>query len=114
MEKHIAWAQQLNCAITVCDTEGIVLYMNDKAAKTFEKWGGKELIGKSLMNCHNPKSQATIQRLIRNGETNTYTIEKNGIKKLINQTPWYADGKVAGMVEFSIEIPTEMPHFVRQ
>jgi len=113
MEKYVSWAQQLNCAITVCDTEGIVLYMNDKAAKTFTKWGGKELIGKSLMDCHSHKSQETILSLIKNEATNTYTIEKNGVKKMIYQTPWYKEEKIAGLVELSLEIPSEIPHFIR-
>lgn len=107
------WAKSLNCAITVCDTKGIILYMNEKSQRTFEKWGGKDLIGKSLFDCHSPHSVETIHRLMNNGESNTYTIEKNGIKKLIYQTPWHQDSVVAGMVEFSIELPAEMPHFVR-
>ena len=40
-------------------------------------------------------------------------MEKAGIKKLIYQAPWRKDGKVAGVVELSMEIPFEMPHFVR-
>ncbi len=107
------WAKSLNCAITVCDRNGIILYMNEKSQRTFEKWGGKDLIGKSLFDCHSLGSVETIHRLMNNNESNTYTIEKNGIKKLIYQTPWHQDGEVAGMVEFSIELPTEMPHFVR-
>jgi hypothetical protein len=46
-------------------------------------------------------------------EKNVYTIEKNGVKKLIFQSPWYKDGKYAGLVELSLEIPFELPHFVR-
>lgn len=23
------WAKEMNCAVTVCDKEGIILYMND-------------------------------------------------------------------------------------
>ena len=23
------WAREMNCAVTVCDREGIILYMND-------------------------------------------------------------------------------------
>ena len=107
------WTKELNCAITVCDTDGIVLSMNEKAGKTFEKWGGLEMIGKCLFDCHNENSVAAIKSMITENRSNTYTIEKNGIKKLIYQTPWYSDGEVAGMVEFSIEIPFEMPHFVR-
>jgi hypothetical protein len=36
------------------------------------------------------------------------------VKKLIYQTPWYAGGEYAGFVEISLEIPFEMPHFIRQ
>ena len=46
-------------------------------------------------------------------EKNVYTIEKNGVKKMIFQSPWYKDGIYAGFVELSLEIPFEMPHFIR-
>ena len=50
---------------------------------------------------------------MQTGQTNVYTIEKKGVKKLIYQTPWYHDGAFAGLVELGLEIPAEMPHFVR-
>jgi len=113
MDDILTWAKSLNCAITVSDKEGKIIYLNDKSAKTFEKWGGMELIGKSLNECHGSKSQETIKRLMDKGETNVYTIEKAGVKKMIYQTPWYREGKVAGLVELSIEIPFDLPHFIR-
>ena len=45
--------------------------------------------------------------------TNAYTIEKKGRKKFIYQAPWFRDGRYAGFVEISMEIPFDMPHFVR-
>ena len=48
-----------------------------------------------------------------NPELNAYTIEKNGIKKLIYQTPWFMDGKFSGLVEISLPLPEELPHFIR-
>jgi hypothetical protein len=40
--------------------------------------------------------------------------EQNGKKKLIYQAPWYDnDGKVAGLVEISLLIPEDMPHYRR-
>ena len=27
------WADEMNCAVTVCDTQGIILYMNENAGK---------------------------------------------------------------------------------
>jgi len=117
LQKHFAmdseWADKLSCAITVCDRNGKIIYMNEKSQLTFEKWGGKELIGKNLFDCHNERSREIIKRLIMNNESNTYTIEKNGVRKLIHQLPWLSDGEVGGMVEISIELPTEMPNFVR-
>jgi len=50
---------------------------------------------------------------MNNVATNTYTVEKRGIKKLIYQTPWFVDGKINGLVELSMEIPVEMAHFKR-
>jgi len=32
---------------------------------------------------------------------------------LIYQSPWYQNGEFAGLVEISLEIPEQMPHFVR-
>ena len=55
-----------------------------------------------------------IRQFLQTGESNVYTIEKAGVKKLIHQSPWYKDGKIAGLVELSLELPAEMPHYVRQ
>ena len=53
------------------------------------------------------------ERLLATRVKNVYTIEKNGVKKLIYQSPWYKEGIYAGFVEISLEIPLEMPHFIR-
>ncbi len=103
----------LDCAITICNLKGEIVYMNSKSQEVFAKWGGGNLVGKSLFSCHLPSSIATIKRLMKEGKSNTYTIEKGGIRKLIHQTPWYDDGKVTGMVELSIVLPDDMPHHKR-
>jgi transcriptional regulator with PAS, ATPase and Fis domain len=114
MSETLRWFDGIACAITVSDFNGKILYMNPKSADTFKKWGGAELVGKNLFDCHNMLSRDKILTLLEHGETNVYTIEKKGIKKLIYQTPWFVEGKVEGMIEFSFEIPVEMPHFVRE
>ncbi len=112
--QNINWTDELNVAITISDTEGRILYMNNKSAATFSKYGGKTLVGNNLKECHKPESWDMILKMMKNEETNVYTIEKEGIKKLIYQTPWYTDGSMSGMVELSLEIPFEMDHFVRK
>jgi transcriptional regulator with PAS, ATPase and Fis domain len=107
------WTEQFGVAITVCDAQGIILEMNDKAAMTFADDGGKALIGKNLFDCHNENSRAKLRTLMADDKPNCYTIEKAGVKKLIFQAPWFKDHQRAGLVEFSIEIPLDMPHFNR-
>ena len=112
MTEH-AWIKEFPAAVTVCDAEGIILEMNDKSAKTFEADGGYNLIGSNMLDCHPGLSRQKTERLLAAKVKNVYTIEKNGVKKLIYQSPWYKDGEYAGFVEISLEIPLEMPHFVR-
>lgn len=108
-----SWLQGVDVAITVCDRGGIILYMNDRAAATFAADGGKALVGKSLADCHPQAARQKIDRLMESRQANSYTIEKNGVKKLIHQAPWFQDNELGGLVEFSIVLPCELPHFKR-
>jgi len=112
MSEH-EWIKAFPAAITVCDASGILLEMNDRAAKTYEKDGGYALLGKNLLDCHPEAARAKTERLLAAQEKNVYSIEKNGIKKLIFQSPWFKDNQYAGFVELSLEIPFDVPHFVR-
>ena len=112
MNEH-DWIKEFPGSVTVCNADGIILEMNDKSAKTHEKDGGYSLIGKNLLDCHKDDSLDKVKHLLAAHDKNIYTIEKNGVKKLIYQSPWFKDGKYAGFVELSVEIPFEMPHFVR-
>jgi DUF438 domain-containing protein len=105
--------KELGIAITVSDKDGRVLAMNDKAIHTFEKYGGEKLIGTSLFDCHPPHACDIIKRLLDTKETNAYTIEKAGQKKLIYQTPWFENGEFMGYVELSLVLPVDMSHKVR-
>lgn len=107
------WATELPVSITVCDKNGIITYVNDKSRKTFSTDTDDELIGKSLKDCHLPESTAKLFHLIKTRNSNIYTIEKKGKKKLIVQIPWYQENYVAGLVEFSLELPDDIPHYIR-
>jgi hypothetical protein len=107
------WVGEFPGAITVCGMDGTVLEMNSKSELTFAKDGGKDLVGTDVRACHPPAARAKLDDLLATGTTNAYTIEKNGVRKLIYQAPWFRDGKRAGLVELSLEIPEDMPHFKR-
>ncbi len=108
------WTGEFPGAITVCDAEGIILEMNDKSADSFAEEGGKRLIGSNLLDCHPAAARAKVEQLLATKQPNIYTIEKKGVKKLIYQSPWFKDGKFAGIVEMALEIPVQMPHFIRK
>lgn len=166
-ENPCPWAERLDCAVTVCDTQGVVVYQNVRSREV-----NGDVRGRSLIPCHNDRSQQIIHRLLSEGGKNVYTIQKRGVRKLIYQTVWHtgeeipvsgvgpdrtafspteqfraatasADthdvcairsgqanpvagveaagpnahtpsrGPIGGLVEFSFEIPEEMPHYIR-
>ena len=94
------YMKELNVAITVCDKEGKILQMNDKSQKT----NHGDLVGQNVLDCHPEPARRKLMRLM----------EEHGVKKLIYQTPWYENGEFMGLVEFSLEIPFEMPHYIRK
>jgi transcriptional regulator with PAS, ATPase and Fis domain len=107
------WVRQFPGAITVCDRQGIVLEMNDKAAQAYQDQGGRALLGRNLFDCHPEPARSRLKYIMEAQQSNVYTIEKNGVKQLVYQTPWYQAGTYAGFVEMDLEIPWQLPHFVR-
>lgn len=107
------WIREFPGAITVCDEHGIIVEMNDRSAATFADEGGRALIGRDLRACHPEAARAKLDALFAARQANVYTIVKHGARKLIYQAPWYRDGRFAGIVELSLEIPREIPEFVR-
>jgi transcriptional regulator with PAS, ATPase and Fis domain len=117
LEMHMienSWVKEFPGAITVCDKEGIILAMNDRSILAFAEDGGEKLIGTNLMDCHPQAARSILEGMISECRRNVYTIEKNGMKKLIYQTPWFKNGKYCGFVEMALEIPFELPHFIRE
>jgi transcriptional regulator with PAS, ATPase and Fis domain len=111
---NMDWTKEVPFAVTVTDAEGVIVAMNDRSAETFEKDGGRELVGRNVLDCHPEPARSRLEELLRDGTSNIYTIEKNGARKIIVQTPWSVDGKFAGLVELSIELPPDIPNFIRE
>ena len=88
--------------------------MNAKSAAAFAGDGGTALLGSNLLDCHPEPSRTQVADLLASPRVNAYTIEKRGVRKLIYQAPWFDGGAFAGLVELSLEVPSTLPHFVRQ
>jgi transcriptional regulator with PAS, ATPase and Fis domain len=109
----IDWARELPVAITVTDARGSIVEMNAAAAATFASHGGAALVGQDLRACHPPAARERLEALFREERAHHYTIRKHGQRKIIHQLPWYEGGRFAGLIELSIPIPDELPHFDR-
>ena len=44
------WADDTNCAVTVCDTEGVIIYQNKQSISV-----NGDYRGKSMIPCHNER-----------------------------------------------------------
>jgi len=108
------WLKEINAAVTICDKQGIIVYMNEKSEQVFKNDGGKDLIGSNLFGCHPEPALTKLKEMLADGSTNVYTIEKKGIKKIIYQTSWVNENAIKGIVEISFNIPGELPHFIRK
>jgi transcriptional regulator with PAS, ATPase and Fis domain len=111
---NFKYFDEISNPITICDIEGIIVYMNKASQKMLEKYDSGNLIGKSLYDCHNHHSNEIIKRLIDKEESNSYFTLKNGVKKFIHQTPWYVDGKMSGLIEIVTVLPSDLPTYERK
>lgn len=55
---------QDRCAVVICNLRHEIVYMNSAAISRYGKRGGAELVGKSLLDCHNKKSGEMIEKVI--------------------------------------------------
>ncbi len=110
---NVDWAEEFNGSITVCDLQGIIIYMNKRAILGFQKYGGAKLLGTNLIDCHPEPSKSKVKQMLLEPFENMYTTEKDGQKTMILQTPWKVKDKIKGIVEISFVLAPEMPHFKR-
>ena len=55
---------QDRASVVICNTEHEIIYMNPAAVSSYAKRGGEKLIGRSLLECHNPESRVKIQQVV--------------------------------------------------
>ncbi|MCD6355940.1 MAG: hypothetical protein J7L66_01535 [Anaerolineaceae bacterium] len=107
------WFKILPIGIMISNAEGTILEMNDKCVENYSGAGGNALLGKNAITCHQGASLEKVKKLYNHPFLNVYTINKKGKKKLIYQCPYFIDSEFAGMIELSLPIPEDIPHFNR-
>ena len=56
--------EQDRSAVVICNLKHEIIYMNPAAVNSYQKWGGNKLLGKCLLDCHNPESREKIQQVV--------------------------------------------------
>ena len=56
--------EQDRSAVVICNLKHEIIYMNPAAVNSYQKWGGSKLLGKCLLDCHNPESREKIQQVV--------------------------------------------------
>lgn len=96
------WVEAYHGAITICDENFMIVYMNERSEQEFAKYGGGKLIGQNLLKCHNEKSNVLIRKILKDGVSHSYTRKtKDGRTKVIQQSPWIENQTIRGVVEIS-------------
>ncbi len=56
--------EQDEAAVVLCDLNHTIVYMNPAAASRYAGSGGYDLLGKSLLDCHNAGSNEMIRKIV--------------------------------------------------
>ena len=51
-------------SVVICDLEHRMIYLNPAAIRNYKKYSGADLVGRSLLDCHNENSQAIIKKVV--------------------------------------------------
>ena len=92
-------------SVVICDTNHIIIYMNPAAISNYAGRGGAALVGKSLLDCHNPHSVEMIKKVVcwfaeneNNNRIHTFFNEKQN-KDVYMVALRNEDGKLLGYYE---------------
>ena len=112
--KAASWVEGLTAEVTVCDAAAILIEMNAFAGLLFKDAGGGSLLGSDALACHPEPSRTKFAGMLAVQNSNVYLNTEKGEKRFFFQSPWYPGGQFAGFVEFSFEVPGEIPQLVKE
>ena len=95
---------QDRASVVICNLKHEIIYMNPAAVISYAKRGGDKLIGRSLLDCHNPESRDKIHQVedwfaIDERHNIVYTFHNKKQNKDVYMVALRDDGKLIGYYE---------------
>lgn len=95
---------QDRASVVICNLEHEIIYMNPAAVASYHKYGGAELLGKSLLNCHGAHSNERIKEVVawfaKSEENNLiYTSHNEKQNKDVYMVALREEGRLIGYYE---------------
>lgn len=57
--------EQDTAAVVLCAPDHTIVYLNPAAQRSYAKYGGAALVGRSLLDCHAPASNEKIRQVVQ-------------------------------------------------
>ena len=91
-------------SIVICNLKHEIIYMNPAAVSSYAKRGGDKLIGRSVLDCHNPESSDKIQQVVEwfaadESHNIVYTFHNEKQNKDVYMVALRDDGELIGYYE---------------
>ena len=91
-------------SIVICNLKHEIIYMNPAAVSSYAKRGGDKLIGRSVLDCHNPESRDKIQQVVEwfaadESHNIVYTFHNEKQNKDVYMVALRDDGELIGYYE---------------
>ena len=91
-------------SIVICNLKHEIIYMNPAAISNYAKRGGDKLIGRSILDCHNPESRDKIQQVVEwfaadESHNIVYTFHNEKQNKDVYMVALRDDGELIGYYE---------------
>ena len=95
---------QDRASVVICNLKHEIIYMNPAAVTSYAKRGGDKLIGRSLLDCHNPESRDKIQQVVEwfaadENHNFVYTFHNEKQNKDVYMVALRDEGKLIGYYE---------------
>lgn len=95
---------QDRASVVICNLKHEIIYMNPAAVTSYAKRGGDKLIGRSLLDCHNPEARDKIQRVVDwfaadKSHNFVYTFHNEKQNKDVYMVALRDEGKLIGYYE---------------